>query len=154
MKTIPTILLLILLLPGCSRPKAEEEHFDDATALRQSSLFKKGQAPAAFVDILPPSVRDIHYRYNTADSISHMKFRLVKLPDDYFTLISRMEMALESEVERIRPFNPGASWWDARMVRHGFDNGAFVFRKLPLGVGNAVYTATSEAGVVYVWMDQ
>lgn len=157
MNTKPAYFLLFLLLAvvACSGPEIEEGYFKDAKELRQSSFFKRGLAPEAFVDILPPSARDIHFRISSADTISHVKFRLTRLPDDYFTLISRMELALESEVENLRPFEPeGADWWDAEAVRANFAADTFVFRKLPMGVGDAVYIATTEAGTVYAWIDR
>lgn len=144
----------MLLLVSCSSPEIEEKHFEGAGELRQSSLFKRGLMPEGFVDILPPSVRDIYYRHSSADTVSHMKFRLTKLPDDYLALISRMELALELDVEKIQPFEPeGAEWWDTEKLRSNFAGDAYVFRKLPLGVGDAVYIATSEEGEVYAWID-
>ncbi|MCO6477673.1 MAG: hypothetical protein J5I94_13665 [Phaeodactylibacter sp.] len=148
-------LSLLLLLAACSSPEVEENHFEDARELRQSSLFKQDLVPREFVDILPPSVREIHSRICSADTVSHMKFRLTRLPDDYFTLISRMELALESEVEQLHPFEPeGAEWWNSEKVRAHFKDGSFVFRKLPLGVGDAVYVAAGEEGEVYAWIDR
>ena len=157
MKILPNGLILALLLglAACSQPTVEEAHFNDAKELRQSSLFKKGVIPEDFVDIFPPSVRDIYYVHSSADTISHMKFRLTKLPGDYFTLISRMELALEPEVQSLQPFEPaGVEWWDPQKVNNGFSTDSFVFRKLPLGVGDAVYIAASEIGEVYVWLDE
>ncbi len=156
MRTNPFFIMLsLLLMAACSSPEVEENHFEDARELRQSSLFKRDLVPQEFVDILPPSVRDIHSRICSADTVSHMMFRLTKLPDDYFTLISRMELALESEVEQLHPFEPeGAQWWNSAKVRARFEEDGFVFRKLPLGVGDAVYVAASEEGEVYTWVDQ
>ena len=157
MKTTGYILLAVLLLAlaACSSPEIEEGHFKDAKALRQSSVFKRGLMPEAFVDILPPSALDFHYRFSSANTVGHLQFRLTRLPDDYYILISRMEPALEQEIEQLRPFGPeGAGWWDAEKVRANFDSDSFVFRKLPLGVGDAVYIAASEAGEVYAWVDR
>lgn len=158
MKALFFILLPVLMLlaqAACSSPKIEENQFKDTRELRQSSLFKRGLIPERFVDILPPSVQDINYQSNSADTISHMYFRLTRLPDDYFALISRMESVMESEIARKQPFEPeGAAWWDAEKVRANFDRDSFVFRKLPMGVGDAVYIATNESGEVFAWIDQ
>ncbi len=152
MKTLAPLFFL-LSFTACSTPQVEEHFFRDTRQLQQSSLFKTGHIPKAFVDVLPPSVEDIHERHSSADTITHLKFRLANLPEGYLALTSRMEPVSQPEVEKLHPFHPAeVEWWNAPEVERKFGNDEFVFRKLPCGEGRAVYVAASEAGNVYAWI--
>ena len=144
-----------ILLCSCQSTTVSQFHFEDVNSLRNSGLVKTGEVPGEFVDILPPNTKDIHIASYTDRRQCYLQFKLVDLPEDYLSFISRMEGALETDVKKLEMLHPeGVEWWNENFVNTCLDESLFVFRRLPIDGTCSVLVGAMRKGEVYAWIDR